>query len=100
MTAQLVDVLEAASRWSCTSGVDVEVNSVNDSHERHSPASLHPFDLAADLDTIGDTTVDLKSLFVFLARTLPPQYDVLFEGDHVHVEYDTRRGERIRRALA
>ena len=100
LTAQLADVLEAAARWSCVTTIDVEVNSINDSHAAHAPASLHTFDLAVDLDTVGDRTADLKSLFVFLARVLPPQFDVVFEGDHVHVEYDTRRGEIIRKALS
>ena len=82
-------VLHYASIWSLRAGIDVEVNSANDS--THGATSLHPWDLAWDLDTVGDVPSDLKPLARFLAGHLPPGYDVVLESDHVHVEFDMRR---------
>ena len=82
-------VLEAASRWSLGSGVDVDVNHAADGE--HSPTSLHPFDCAWDLDTAGDRRADTESLYNYLRVWLPAGYDVVLEGTHVHVEWDTHR---------
>src|SRR5688572_29062227 len=82
-------ILEYASAFSLRTGIDVEINSMNDS--RHGAASLHPYDLAVDLDTVGDKPTDLVKLNAWLARYLPDGYDVVLEGDHVHVEIDYRR---------
>ena len=89
---RLADVFECASVWSLKSRVDVEVNSINDPAPNRVPDSLHPFDLAVDLDTVGDRAADTEALADYLRRWLVPQYDVLFEGNHVHVEWDARRG--------
>lgn len=85
----LGDVLEYVSVWSLRTRIDVEVNSINDS--THGDGSLHAYDLALDLDTAGDRAEDLKRLFVWLARYLPDEYDVVLEADHIHVELDRRR---------
>lgn len=82
-------VLHYASVWSLRASVDVEVNSANDS--THGVKSLHPMDLAWDLDTAGDRTDDLLKLARFLNAHLPDHYEVLVEGDHVHVEFDMHR---------
>ena len=91
-TAQLAGALYHASMWSEQSRVDVEINSVNDGDTIHQKDSLHGYDLAVDLDTVGDQANDLTRLWMYLRRVLDPQYDVVFEGDHVHVEWDARRG--------
>lgn len=82
-------VLELASIWSLRTAIDVDVNSVADG--THGPASLHPFDLAVDLDTKGDRPEDLGRLHKFLMVHLPRDYDVVLESTHVHVEYDIHR---------
>lgn len=82
-------VLHYASVWSLAAHVDVEVNSAWDSI--HGATSLHPADLAWDLDTNGDKVEDLKLLARYLANRLPAGYDVVIERDHVHVEFDMRR---------
>lgn len=92
-TAQLAGALYHASMWSEQSRVDVEINSVNDGDTIHQQDSLHGYDLAVDLDTVGDQASDLTRLWMYLRRVLDPQYDVVFEGDHVHVEWDARRGK-------
>lgn len=93
LTPQLVEMLAAAALWSEQVRVDVEVNSINDGDTIHQHDSLHGYDLAIDLDTVGDRTPDLKLLYRFLRRVMPPQYDIIFESDHVHVEWDARRGQ-------
>ena len=81
-------VLDAAARWSLSTGVGVEINSINDSHGAHSTMSLHKLDLAIDLDTVGDRSEDLKALARYLAHWLAAPFQVINEGDHVHVEHD------------
>lgn len=82
-------VLHYASVWSLRTAIDVEVNSANDS--THGASSLHPSDLAWDLDTKGDLGSHLKMLARFLASHLPAGYEVVLESDHVHVEFDMHR---------
>lgn len=93
LTPQLAEMLTAAALWSEHVRVDVEINSVNDGDAIHQKDSLHGYDLAVDLDTVGDRRDDLVLLHRFLHRVMPPQYDVVWEQDHVHVEWDARRGK-------
>lgn len=86
---RLARVFEAASIWSELTRIGVDVNAVTDG--QHKPGSLHYFSLAVDLDTEGDRRQDLMSLHAWLARHLEAGYDVVFEEDHVHVEYDSHR---------
>ena len=96
-TDQLAELFRAATVWSSRRRVDVDVNSINDPAPDRVATSLHNFDLAVDFDTDGDRAPDLESLEEYLRATLPPQYDVVFEGDHIHVEWDARRGPSRRR---
>ncbi len=82
-------VLHHASLWSRLAGVDLVVNC--GSNGTHTPGTLHPWDLALDLDTDGDRAVDTAQLHGYLARILPRDYDVVLETDHVHVEFDPHR---------
>ena len=86
---EIAIVLHHAAAWATISGVAVDVNSLAD--KQHSEGSLHYWDLAVDLDTAGDRAAHLAQLGGYLARVLPPQYDVVEEATHVHVEFDTRR---------
>jgi hypothetical protein len=89
LDGRLGDVLTECCLWSHRSKVDVEVNAIEDG--THMAGSLHGFGLAIDLDTVGDKRADLKLLHEWLRRRLHPQYDVVLEGDHVHVEWDAHR---------
>jgi hypothetical protein len=82
-------VLELASIHGLRITKNVVVFSMNDL--QHNPGSLHPLDCAVDLDVLGNDVNDLKALYEFLRVQLPPGYDVIFEGNHVHVEFDAHR---------
>jgi len=84
-------LLEACT-WSLLTGIDVEINSIRDSAPDRASRSLHPFDLAVDFDTVGDQATDLERLADYFRRVLPTPFDIVLEGDHVHVEWDARRG--------
>lgn len=92
LTPQLVAVLELAALWSLRTRVGVEINSIDDGAAGRVGDTLHGLSLAVDVDTVGDKQQDIDELAEFLRRTLPPQYDVVWEKDHVHVEYDVHRG--------
>lgn len=88
MPPELAAILAAAALWSEQERIDVEINSINDGDTLHRVDSLHGYDLAADLDTAGDKPADLERLYRFMRRVLRPEYDVINEKDHVHVECD------------
>jgi hypothetical protein len=97
-THQLCNVLALTAAWSSVERVEVEVNSIDDGPNLHMTGSLHGFGLAIDLDTVAENAAELERLAGFLRRALEPQYDIVMEGTHVHVEWDARRGKL--RALA
>lgn len=87
-----VQVLRLALQWNAEAGLDhpdVEVNSARDGV--HGTGSLHPWDLAWDLDVTPENTAQLWSLYEYLRRWLPAGYDVVWEGTHVHIEWDVKR---------
>lgn len=88
---RLATLFAGACLWSLRARVDVEVNSVEDGASVHMTGSLHAYSLAVDFDTVGDKRADTLALAEWFRRQLPPQFDVIFEGDHVHVEWDARR---------
>ena len=91
LTEQLADVLRLATIWSLRTRVGVEVNSIDDQAPGRVHGTLHGYSLAVDLDTVGDKPQETEELADFLARTLDPQWDVLWETNHVHAEWDARR---------
>lgn len=97
MTEQIADVLRLAALWSLRSRVDVEVNSIDDGQGVHIATTLHGCSLAIDLDTVGDKAPETQQLAEWLRRTCEPQYDIVWEGNHVHVEWDVHRGPLLRR---
>lgn len=83
--------IATACLWSLKMRIDVEVNSIEDGAGVHLAGSLHGSGHAIDFDTVGDKAAETLALAEYLRRALPPGYEVLFEGDHVHVEYDMHR---------
>lgn len=68
-------------------GVELVITSLNDG--RHSHSSRHYGGLAADLRsrTLKNPQATTKAI----KERLPRHYDVIFEGDHIHIEYDGKR---------
>lgn len=91
MCFAIVFVFAECCLWSFRAGVDVEVNSVEDPAPGRVAGSLHAFGLAVDVDTVGDVDRDTAALGEWLRRRLPPDYDVVLESTHVHVEFDAHR---------
>lgn len=89
MSAHLAEALAIASRWSLERRVDLDVNSVDDG--QHGAGTLHGASLALDLDPASDRADHTRDLAIYLARQLPPPWQVVLESDHVHVEWDTGR---------
>ena len=52
--------------------------------DSHSIGSLHPYGLAVDLELPPNPKQCCAELRIALGNS----YDVILEGDHVHVEYD------------
>lgn len=52
----------------------------------HSAGSLHYADLAIDIRRDKSMTYGHKEIKRFLGR----KYDVVLEGDHIHIEYDPK----------
>ena len=87
--APLAVMFDVAADWSDLVGVDVVVNSIDDG--THSLGTLHGRSLAADFDTAGDVGADLEHLYEHFRIYTPLGFDVIHEGDHVHVEWDVHR---------
>lgn len=69
-------------------GVDMVVTSVCDS--KHSLTSLHYAGQAADIRTHnmkGQEAIIREKI----AEALPEDFDVVLEGNHIHLEYQPRR---------
>jgi hypothetical protein len=87
----LIVLLRACAQWSLRSSIGVEVNSIDDGAAVHMATSLHGWSLAADVDTVEDRAPDTQQLGEYLRRVLPAPWDVIFEGTHIHAEFDVHR---------
>jgi hypothetical protein len=91
MTDAICLALRVASVWSAQHKLDVVVNSIADSAPGRVPTSLHPFDLAVDVEPLGNVQADRQALADYFRVQLPAGYDIVFESSHVHVECDAHR---------
>ena len=57
----------------------------------HSAGSLHYYGYAVDLRTRYFPTAEAKEIAVILQNELGTGYTVLFEGNHIHVQYNVHR---------
>ena len=71
-------------------GYELVVTSVNDG--KHSTTSLHYDGAAADLRTrhLGDQTIAI-GIVENLREQLGPDFDVILESDHIHLEWQPKR---------
>ena len=67
---------------------DMLVTSGNDSE--HMPGSKHYEDKALDFRTRHLLPFDKTALAAEVRRRLGPDYDVVLEADHLHVEHDVK----------
>ena len=73
-------------------GIDCVVTSANDG--AHSTTSLHYAGSAVDLRIRNfDNRDDAQEAAFIIADSLNKHFDVLLEDDHIHIEYQPRRGE-------
>ena len=56
----------------------------------HSPGSLHPFGYALDFESKLFGGDQCEIVAQEMRDALGPKYQVFFEGDHFHVEYDPK----------
>jgi hypothetical protein len=83
----LVGVMIAGEIWR-SFGYDFTLTSVVDG--KHSAGSLHPDGLAFDCRT-RDIPPDKRTLIADQLRAaLGPQFDVVLEKDHIHVEFQPK----------
>lgn len=87
MTVALLAAYDAYSQY----GTELVITSGNDG--RHSVTSKHYAGNAIDLRTrnLPRPQQDAVEIADILNTSLGRDFDVLFEGDHIHVEYDPKR---------
>lgn len=85
----VVRLLNLAATWSHRMGKHVLVTSGND--HQHGDSSLHYQDKAIDFDVEGNRTADLQLLATYLRKHAGPEFDILFEGNHVHGEHEASK---------
>jgi len=66
------------------------ITSVTDG--QHGSKSLHRYGLAFDFRTSDLAGPDFDHLQVLIPRCLPAGFDLVWEKDHGHVEYDPKNG--------
>jgi hypothetical protein len=59
---------------------------------KHAEGSLHRFGLAVDIDFMQDKFDEVQGRWLAgdLETVLGSDYDVVFEGNHIHVEFDPK----------
>lgn len=69
-------------------GFPLTITSVTDSH--HSPGSLHYLGVAADFRTRDIPKTTLVALVGVLRSRLGPDFDIIPEPDHLHIEFQPK----------
>ena len=82
----LLSIIRAASICYANSGWTCTITSATDG--THKPNSLHYKNLALDFRTWSIPRSKLRDLASQLGHALGPEYQVVLETDHLHVEYD------------
>jgi hypothetical protein len=86
----VVAMLVAESIWFEATGKQLVVTSCTDG--KHSATSLHYSGAAFDCRTLGLDPPVLKTLRGLLSKALGVDYDVVLELDHIHIEFQPKRG--------
>lgn len=72
-------------------GVDLVITEVTGS--KHQKGSLHYVGLAVDLRSRDFSKEQLPVVLANLRENLGTEFDVVYEQDHVHVEFDPKEGK-------
>lgn len=88
---ELVLALFIADQVYAIHGTELVITSLVDG--RHSHTSLHYAGCAADLRTRNLPESKRQTVAEEIKARLNRHYDVLFEGDHIHMEYQPRRAQ-------
>lgn len=88
MQAELVPALIVASEVYRELGYDCVVTAVTDS--THVGASLHYVGYALDLRTKHVPMEKREAVRAEIAVRLSPQFDVILEADHIHIEFQPK----------
>lgn len=94
MTPQLLLAIMVADQVYGTYDTDVVITSLNDAN--HSETSLHYAGNAVDIRT-WTLPDDVSASMVAdeIKDKLNKHYDVIFESDHIHIEYQPRRSGHV-----
>lgn len=71
-----------------THGIPFVITSVSDGV--HSANSLHYSGRAVDIRSRDLSVPQLNSMIALFRRALGPDYDVVLEPDHIHLEFDPK----------
>lgn len=88
MQPELVPAMIVAAELLRELGFDCVVTSITDS--QHKGASLHYVGYALDLRTRHIPAEQHEAIRAELAARLGPQYDIILETDHIHLEYQPK----------
>lgn len=94
MKPEILDALPSVYEVMRENGVDVVYRTAgtNGSHSRN---SLHYAGLAIDLWWQGVRGPGGKTISDKVREDLGPQYDVIYETSHLHIEYQPKKGMNI-----
>jgi hypothetical protein len=85
----VVDTVVEAAQPSYAGRDNLQNFVVTSGHDgEHSPGSLHDDGLAVDLRVWGFTDAEAKRTTAEIQQRLGGRWDVVYEGTHIHVEYD------------
>jgi hypothetical protein len=84
-------VIREASLWSLAQNIAVHVTSIDDPAPGRVPDTFHGKSLAVDVNLVDTVDPRRAALADWLTKRLPAGFDVILEGDHVHVEADPHR---------
>lgn len=84
----LIRLVVAVANAGDTLGYDLTITAGIDGE--HAPKSLHYALRAIDVRTRNLTQVQVDKLMIELKVKLGPDYDVVLEDDHLHLEFDPK----------
>lgn len=92
----LMPIFINASMWSDRTGISVHISSIDDGAHPGSTTNTtdHGLSLAVDMNVDTLKPADLENLYQYLRKTMPRDYDVIAETDHVHIQWDVHRPEQ------